>query len=134
MCRDRDQHDVSVAFTSAFVVCADTQQTCVFTIRTTVWLYAATGKSGDGRQVCFQFFNDVQVTLCLLFWCKRVHFAPVRPAQRNHFRSSIQLHRTATQRDHAGIQAQVFIFQRLDITHHQGFAVMAVEISMGQVV
>src|SRR5262245_64936646 len=49
------------------------------------------------------------------------------PAQRHHFRGSIEFHCATSQRNHGGVQRKIFVLQRLNISHHLAFTLVGVK-------
>ncbi|MNC52007.1 hypothetical protein D3C75_1013300 [compost metagenome] len=55
-----------------------------------------------------------------------------RPGNRDHFRRGVQLHGAGAERDHRLVKRQILALQTVHITHHLGFAVVAVEYRVRQ--
>ena len=56
-----------------------------------------------------------------------MHVRKRGPAQRKHFSGRVELHRAASERNHAVVQRNVAALQLLDVAHHFGFAAVAVK-------
>ena len=54
------------------------------------------------------------------------------PSNRQHFRSRIELHGAATERNHAAIHRQVAVFEFFQVAQHFVFSVVTVEHGMLQ--
>ena len=78
-----------------------------------------TGKSDTDLPL--QFGDHLCIARNLFYRDKRMDFIKLRPAQRHHFRGGIQFHGAGTQRNHAVVQRQIFVFQQRDIAEHRCF-------------
>ena len=115
-----------------FMKLADRQQTGVLTLRARVGLHADSIKPGDAAQHGFQLVNHLLVALGLRQRNKGMQLTEFWPGDGNHLSRCVQLHGAGAERDHRMVKRQVLVLQRLDVTQHLGFRVVAVEHWMGQ--
>ncbi len=123
---------VAVGIAPVVVVGADRQQTGVFATGPAVGLQATGGKAGDLGQVALQFREELLVALGLLDGRKGVDVGELRPADGHQLGGGVQFHGAGAERDHAVHQAEVLVFQPLQVAHHFRFGAVLVEVRVGQ--
>ncbi|MNE10052.1 hypothetical protein D3C80_1027490 [compost metagenome] len=127
-----DQADITMTFVAAFVVMTNRQQAGVLALCAGVWLHAECVITGQLHQPVGELVDHLMIPFRLFCRAERVQLREFRPGNRNHFCGGVQLHGAGTQRDHRLIQRQIFALQRVHITHHLGFAVIAIEYRVSQ--
>ncbi len=130
--RGRNQADVAPAFASVGVIGANRHHAGVFALRTGVGLERYRIVASAGHQHFFQRREQFRIALGLIGWCERMQVSELRPGNRDHFRSGVQLHGAGTERNHATIQRQITVSEEAQIAQHLGFRVIGVEHRMGQ--
>ena len=105
----------------------DDQQTGELPLRAGVRLQRHGGKPGDFGQRTLEIVKDLGVARRLGGGCERVNPRERLPGDRYHLGGRIQLHRAGAERDHRGVETDVLPLERLDVPHHLGLRVMAVE-------
>src|SRR5690606_33258352 len=95
-------------------------------------LHAERDVPGQLHQPVEELVDHHEITFRLLSREERVQLGEFRPGDRDHLSRGDQLHGAGAQRDHRLVQLQIFTFQRVHVTHHLGFAVIAVEHRVSQ--
>ena len=111
---------------------ANRQQTRILALRAGVRLHADCVITGQFYQPFGKLADHLVITFCLLWRAERMQFSEFRPSDRDHLGGSVQLHGARSQRDHCLVQGQIFALQRVHITHHLGFAVIAIKHRMAE--
>ena len=100
VCTRWNQCDVSVRFAAILEIFTNHHQTSILSLSSRIWLHAHGIETSDLTQIFVQLLNDLHVTLRLIHWNEWVQTVELGPGYRNHFSGCIQLHGTATQRNH----------------------------------
>ena len=109
------------------MILTDHHQSGILSGGTGIRHQTASGKSGHLAQHFFGFPDHLLVTFCLRHRGKRVDSTQFRPRDRQHLNSSIQFHRTRSQRNHRSSQRNISSLQILHVTHHSGLGVIDVK-------
>ena len=81
----------------------------------------------DGYITKFSYLYDLQVAFDLVGWCERMNITEFWPSQRNHAAGAVELHCTASKRNHSLDKAKIFRCQMENIAQHLRFGMMPVE-------
>ena len=109
------------------MILTDHHQSGILSGSTGIRHQTASGKSGHLAQHFFGFPDHLLITFRLRHRGKRVDSTQFRPRDRQHLNSSIQFHRTRSQRNHGSCQRNISSLQILHVTHHSGLGVINVE-------
>lgn len=119
-------------FALRFLIAADGKHTAVFALRAGVGLEGNCVKAGDGFQAVFHIGEQFAVAHGLRFGSVGMDVGELGPSNRQHFRSRIELHGAATERNHAAVHRQVAVFEFFQVAQHFVFGVVTVEHRMLQ--
>ena len=122
-----DQTDVAVALPTGRVVRPDHHQPGKFTLGAAIGLKGNPGKPGDFGQIALQLGEHGASAFGLISRAERVQLRKRRPCDGDQFGCRVQLHRAGPERDHGVGQAQILVFQVLDVPHHLRLRAVAVE-------
>ena len=106
---------------------ADNHQTGIFARGTRSRLKRGSFKAGNHSQFPFQIFEELYISLHLIFWGKRMNSRHARERNRNHSSSRIELHRTRSKRNHRMGKRDILSLEALEITHHLGLGMVFLE-------
>ena len=109
------------------MILTDHHQSGIFSGSTGIRHQATSGKSGHLAQHFLGFPDHLLITLCLRHRGKRVDCTQLRPSDRQHLNSSIQFHRTRSQRNHGSSQRNISSLQVLHVTHHSSLRMVDVK-------
>ena len=130
--RGRDQADVARALALRRQVVADREQPGVLALRAGVRLQRDAGEAGDFGEHAFQLADHRQRAAHLLGRREGMQRGEARPRHRQQLGGGIELHRARAERDHRVHQREVAVLEALQIPHHLGLGVVAVEHRMGR--
>ena len=85
VCRNRDQHNITVLLTPAFMPASNGQQSCIFSLCAAVWLETARIERRDPAQIFTQLIDYELISLRLVGRSERMDLTPMCPAQRASF-------------------------------------------------
>jgi len=126
--RDRQEANVTVVVTiTSKEVVTDSKQTTVFTRSTRKRLESAGVKASDVAEHALELRNHLVIALDLILRDERMNVLELRPEDRTHASSRVELHGAAAKRSHALVEAKVLVGKVLDVTHHLALTVVAVE-------
>ena len=127
MRRERNKAHVTLRIVSPLMIPSNRQQSCIFTLRPSIWLKRNCGKLGDFSQPLLESLQHQTVTSGLLFRSEGMNRSYFRPGNWHHFRGRIQLHGAGPKRNHGLVQRQIFPLESTQVTHHLGLTVVNVE-------
>jgi len=119
--RGGDERNAALRFALRVVVAADAHQACVLARRAGVGLQRHAVKAGNRSEVFAQVGNQLRVALRLLARHQRMHVGKFAPAEGQHFRRRVELHRARAKRNHAVGKRNVATLKQLDVAHQLGF-------------
>jgi hypothetical protein len=102
--RSRYEADVAGRLAARGVIFPDGQQSCVFALRTSVWLKRDRGEASDFGEPCAELIAHLAITDRLVLGRERMQLRELRPRNWKHFGGRVQLHRARSEWDHRSRQ------------------------------
>ena len=87
-----NQADCSSLVTAVVVVRTNHHEAGVLALRTSIWLQADGGETGDFAEPALKSAEQIRVALPLFGGCKRMNLAKAWPGDRDHFAGGVQFH------------------------------------------
>ena len=127
MGRSRDEQHVTMGGIVTTVILTYRHQAGIFAGCTGCRLQVAGIKSGDGAQLLLQFAQEAAIAGRLIGRCKRMNTGESLHGDRYHRGSGIKLHSARPQRYHGVREGYILAVETLDVTHHFGLGMVALE-------
>ena len=125
MRRDRNQANLPMRLATGLVVGADDQKPRILSLRASVGLQRGCRKARNLSEPVAELVHHRQVALRLIARREGMNRGPLRPRERHHLHTGIQLHRAGAERDHRGRQRKVLGLQRAHVAEHLVLGVVA---------
>ncbi len=123
----RNQAHVALHLATRAMPGPDREQSGQLALRAGVRLQAQRVVAGALGEPALQRIGQLPVTAHLILGRVRMRVGELRPADRNHLRGRVQLHRAGAERDHRPVQRQIAIGQPAQVAQHRRLRVVAVE-------
>ena len=132
MRRDGNQADLPMRLATGLVVGADDQKPRILSLRASVGLQRGCRKARNLSEPVAELVHHRQVALRLIARREGMNRGPLRPRERHHLHTGIQLHRAGAERDHRGRQRKVLGLERAHVAEHLVLCVITGEHCEGQ--